>query len=223
MIVCDNNIPYAFVHNPRSSGTSISEYLTNCAGGRMLTNIFELRCRLHSVYAEEVRYRRFDNHFVFGFIRNPFSREYSLYKLFNRRINPNVSFKQWLFEYYDQYSRPQYGFFCDTTGELKVNLYRFEERESSMRAIAQRLNLDAERFISYNSKDSVNFNVEDSYIEAYDNEMIDFVAEKRKVDLEAFGYTFDSYTDVIKNVPFSFDVDTLYYCNEPSPIKCINV
>ena len=223
MIVCDTNIPYAFIHNPRTSGTSISDYLVEHANGRILSNIIDPGYRLHSIYAEETRYRSLDNHFVFGFVRNPFSREYSLFNLYRKRINNHIDFKTWLIDYDDQYRRPQYGFFCDIEGNLKANIFRFEEREASLRTIATILGLDIVEFINHTSPSSINFNVSTSYLEMYDQEMIDIVYDRYRVDFEAFGYTFDGYNPIGQNVPFTFDCDTLYYCNKPSPIKYFNV
>lgn len=223
MIVRDNLIPYAFIHNPRTSGTNICAFLQERGGGRVLNNILDIEHRLHSVYAEEVRYRSFDGYFIFGFVRNPFSREFSLYNLYLKKKNKDIEFKRWLFEERDQYHNPQYGYFCDMDGKIKTNIFRFEERENSIRTISYILGFDSIELESYTSVDNESFNITSSYQEQYDSEMIDFMYHKYDVDFKAFGYTFEGYDDSAREVNFQFPCDPLYYnVAKPNTIKCIN-
>lgn len=221
MIVRDGDKAYAFIHNPRTSGTSITDYLINNCGGRRLRNVDDY-AQEHSIYAEEIKYRKFDNHFIFGFIRNPFSRESTLHKLYCRDANSDVEFKRWLLdEEFPWYRKPQYGYFCDTTGKIKANIFRFEDRTNAIQQIASFINTDAEALENYNVNNGFNINM--SYIKEYDNEMIDVVAERYKVDLEAFGYYFDGFDDTIKEVDFEFTEDTINYNIRPPEHRFVNV
>jgi hypothetical protein len=208
MIVRDGENAYAFIHNPRTSGTSITEYLINNCGGRRLHNVPEY-VQEHSIYAEETRYRKFPNHYFFGFVRNPWSREWTLHKLYMRDTGNVVDFKKWLIEDFPWYRRPQYGMFCDLDGNLKVNIHRFENRTEAIEEIASRIGTNAQAFESYNVNNG--FNTGMKYVQDYDNEMIDCVAERYYTDIDAFGYYFDGHNNLIKSVPFEFIENTMNY------------
>lgn len=221
MIVRDGENAYAFIHNPRTSGTSITDYLINHCGGRRLRNIDDY-AQEHSIYAEEIKYRKFDNHFIFGFIRNPFSREVTLHKLYCRDAGHEVEFKRWLLdEKFPWYRRPQYGYFCDTDGKIKANIFRFEDRLNAIKRIASVIEADADALEKHNVNNGFNINM--SYVKEYDNEMIDVVTNRYKVDLEAFGYYFDGYHDTIKEVDFEFTEDTINYNIRPPEYRFVNV
>ncbi len=221
MIVRDGENAYAFIHNPRTSGTSISDYLIKHCGGRRLHNVDDY-AQEHSIYAEEIKYRKFDNHFLFGFIRNPFSRESTLHKLYCRDTNTQVEFKRWLFdESFPWYRKPQYGYFCDTNGKIKANIFRFEERTSAIQHIASVIDADPIALEAHNVNNGFNINM--SYVNEYDNEMIDLVTERYKTDLDAFGYYFDGYNDIIQEVEFSFTEDTINYNIRPPQYRYVNV
>ena len=222
MIVRDGDNAYGFVHNPRTSGTNITAYLVDFCGGRILGNVSHY-ARLHSIYAEEVKYRKFTNHFLFGFVRNPFSREYSLYKLYCETKKSSIDFKSWCFLENRLFRRPQYGYFCNTDGNLAVNVFRHEKRDEAIDIISESIDANAEEFRNFKSDETIIFNADMSYTKMYDNEMIDHLSEQYVVDLEAFGYYFDGYHDSIKNVPFEFTEDTIHYATPPLNIGTINV
>lgn len=221
MIVRDGENAYAFIHNPRTSGTSITDYLLKNCGGRRLRNVDDY-IQEHSIYAEEIKYRSFPNHYIFGFVRNPFSRESTLHKLYCRDTNTDVEFKRWLFDdSFPWYRKPQYGYFCDSNGKIKANIFRFEERTRAITTIAGVIGTDAKSFENHNVHNGFNINM--TYVGEYDNEMIDLVAERYKVDLDAFGYYFDGYKPIIQEVPFAFDEDTIHYNIKPPKYKFVNL
>jgi hypothetical protein len=220
MIVRDGDDAYAFIHNPRTSGTSIADYLIKNCGGKILRNVEDYAVE-HGVYAEQIKYRPFPNHYIFGFIRNPFSREVTLHKLYCRNTGNVVEFKKWLFDDFPWFRKPQYGYFCDTQGVIKANIFRFEDRSNAIATIASIIGTDAAALESHNVHNGFNINM--SYIKQYDNEMIDLVSQRYAVDLKAFGYYFDGYHDVIKEVPFSFNEDTINYNVKPPQHRYVNV
>ena len=221
MIVRDGENAYAFIHNPRTSGTSITDYLLKQCGGRRLRNVDDY-AQEHSVYAEEVKYRKFHNHFIFGFVRNPFSRESTLHKLYCRDTGNQVEFKRWLFDdSIPWYRKPQYGYFCDADGKIKSNIFRFEDRTQAIKHIADKIHTDADALEHHNVNNG--FGIQMSYVKEYDIEMIDLVAERYKADLEAFGYYFDGYHDRIVEVPFEFEEDTINYNIKPLEHRYVNV
>lgn len=219
MIVRDGENAYAFVHNPRTSGTSITKYLIENCGGRRLQNVPD-DIQEHTIYAEETRYRKFPNHYFFGFVRNPWSREWTLHKLYMEKTGNNIDFKKWLLEPLEWYRRPQYGMFCDMEGNLKVNVFRFEDRSNAIATIAEVIKTDAKRLESYNVNNG--FNTGMRYTYDYDNEMIECVAERYSTDIDAFGYYFDGHNDLIRSVPFTIE-DTMHYNVPPSKIGHVNI
>ena len=223
MIVRDGEFAYGFIHNPRTAGTNISAYLKEFCGGRTLANL-PYYVSLHSIYAEEVKYRKFPNHYLFGFIRNPFSREYSLYQLYHATIDDSIDFKTWCLSREDRlFKKPQYGYFCDINGNVAVNIFRYENRTEAINTISQNINTNPEQFDSFKTDETRVYNADMSYTKMYDNEMIDYLSEQYAVDLEAFGYYFDGYHDTIKNVPFEFTEDTMYYGAAAPKVGFINV
>lgn len=222
MIIRDGENAYGFVHNPRTSGTSITEYLIQHCGGRVLANLPQY-LRQHSIYAEEVRYRKFPNHYLFGFIRNPFSREYSLYQLYCQARKSTIDFKSWCLSEDRTYRRPQYGYFCDRDGKLVATAFRYEDRTNAIEQISSIIKTDAYKFASFTSSKSPVFGVDMSYVKMYDNEMIESISKHYAVDLQAFGYYFDGYNEDIQEVPFQFTEDTIYYSQPPIAVGVINV
>lgn len=219
MIVRDGENAYAFIHNPRTSGTSITKYLIEQCGGRILQNVPEY-AREHSIYLEETSYRKFPNHYFFGFVRNPWSREWTLHKLYMKKTGNVVDFKQWLLEDSPWYRNPQYGMFCDAEGNLKASVFRYEDRSNAIATISEVIKTNAKAFEACNVNNG--FGTGMRYVSDYDNEMIECIAKRYSIDIDAFGYYFDGHNDKIRNVPFSIS-DALHY-NVPEPkIGYINV
>ena len=213
MIIRDGSNAYGFIHNPRTSGSSITQYLLDSCGGRRLLNVPD-HAMEHSIYAEEARYRNFENHYMFGFVRNPWSREWSLYKLYMHNSNRSsaikpMDFKTWLMTPSEWYRNPQYGMFCDVDGKLKVNIFRFEERAAALREISEKINAKSEAFESHDAGNGTRGGMH--YVKDYDQEMIDIIADRYKVDIDAFGYYFDGYENKIQEVDFKHTGDTLHY------------
>lgn len=235
MIISDGKIPFGFIHNPRTSGTSIRQFLITNQSCRTLENLNEVH-RNHSTYAAEQKYRSLDGYYVFGFVRNPWSREYSIYKLYCNysKTYTGIDFKTFVMTRFDNsyedkrdwYNRPQYGWFCDLDGNLKSKVYRFEDRFNSIKKISDDLQLSvANELTQYYHNSTYAVNVGMSYIDEYDNEMIDVIANKYKTDIDAFGYYFDGYYDVEpKSVDFKLDVDPEFYTSQELPqFKYFNV
>lgn len=220
MIFGKISVPYLFVHNPRTSGTSLTNFLVNyCLGNRYrLNNETESSNILHRAYAASNN--KFDEYFKFGFCRNPFSRELSLYKLII--AENHVSFKEWIINRFSNdydadldkkfsyFRLPQYGYFCDLDGVVKVNVYKYEQRQTALLDIGNHLKIDLSKIYKYRPENnSPRFNIQE-YHKEYDNEMIDLVEKAYKIDLDYFGYTFDGFKENLP-VDFKFQGDVRYY------------
>ncbi len=208
MIYRNDDVPYAFFHVPRTSGTNIGHYLETRCGGRVCLNTCTPAVH-HSVYASEVKHKDLSNFYKFGFVRNPYSRDYSLFTLYHQSPGTEkMEFKDWIIKRYSSYDDhdaqnfrlPQYGYYCDESGTLQVNVFRYEERELALQHIADIIKTDPIKLIENRpdySESDFRYNhvvrgVEyRDYRSLYDNELYDFVTPFYQTDLDAFGYTFD--------------------------------
>lgn len=206
--------PFAFFHNPRSSGSSVSECLIRHGGLESKANH---HLPIHSTFAYESKYRNLDNHYKFGFCRNPYSREYSFYSL-HKTTRKNIErlgiptfkhylIKKWVDGVYLDSTSHQYGYFCDTNGKLRVNVFKYEERVKALRDIGEKIkiNLNPEYRASPDGdyKHNIGVTPDKHYTEMYDNEMIDLLEPKFRLDMDAFGYTFDGNKEP-RQVEFAF-------------------
>lgn len=224
MIYCNNglNSSFAFFHNPRTSGSSISECLIRHGGVESKANHY---LPIHSIFAYESKYRNLDNHYKFGFCRNPYSREYSFYSLhkkFSKYVEKlNIpTFKHYIIKKWAEgvlldSSSQQYGYFCDTDGKLQVNVFKYEERVKALKHIGEKIkiNLNPEHRASPDGdyRYNIGLTLDKHYTEMYDNEMIDLLEPKFRLDMDAFGYTFDGHKEP-KQVEFVFkQPDKLVY------------
>lgn len=142
-----------------------------------------------------------NNTFSFAMVRNPFSRLYSFWKY---EESETSNFKQWLMSgakwsnrqehhdvvYPDNHLLSQKSWLVDKSGKINVNfIFRLEEMELTggpalKSKLGNHFNLYTDRL---NETTRVN-----EYKEKYDNEMIDFVNERCKEDIEMFDYNFDN-------------------------------
>ena len=107
------------------------------------------------------------------------------------------------------------------SGLPRLELFRFEDRSRAIATIAETIEADSIALEKHNVNNG--FNTHMTYVKEYDNEMIDLVSERYKVDLDAFGYYFDGYDNRIVSVPFEFTEDTINYNIKPLEHRYVNV
>ena len=192
MIYSDKNVPYAFIHNPRTSGTTLTNYFL-WRGATRLTD------SNHDTYNEASKIFNFDNYYTFGFVRNPFSREVSLYNLVLTNSGRDISFEEWVHSRHEVDNprswlvMPQIDYFCDSNREIKANIFKFEDRKDSIRTISDILQFPYEQLINYVPIiDSPKSPPGIDYRSYYTSRTFDILSYKYKIDLDTFGYTFDS-------------------------------
>lgn len=203
MIIRDHGASYAFIHNPRTSGSSITNFLLEYCGGKRYSvkSEIEKQYNVHRVYASGPE--KIKHYYKFGFVRNPFSRELSLYKLLMK--NNSFTFKEWIISRFSDstnknyesillyYKLPQFGYFCDINGELDVNVFRYEERDTALKIIGDNIKVNMSNIGRFRpSKNSPRFDIGD-YRNEYDYEMVSLIEEAYRVDLDNFGYTFEGF------------------------------
>lgn len=202
---------YIFIHIPKAAGTSVS-------------NALGLRESAHAHWVDFARFlgpRKMNRYFVFTFVRNPWARFFSLYNyarmershyhsnvtgesslygphldfetlkdaslrdcahlLFEGRLRHDKQWNQW---------RPQVDWLRDDKGEIRVNYVgRVETLSKDMREIFATIGM------SYSDPPKMNISNRADYREAYDDETAQLVAKYYAEDIEAFGYTFDDFSN----------------------------
>lgn len=191
-----------FLHLPKTAGTSIASALHKhlssvISGGKKTPWDYHT-----SILSFEQRVSSLDDFFIFTFVRNPWDRLYSWYcMLSNNRKAPisNARFKKWLLAgCHDMASAfppdsgkkpaqtvPQVEYMLDSTGKNRVQFVgRFEQVQADYGKLCKKLKVKGSK-LPHSRKGKHN-----SYLQAYDQEMVDFVREHHALDIEKFGYDF---------------------------------
>lgn len=186
-----------FVHIPKCAGVSINKAIFGCLGGGHTTfdeylNVFEPVCIM--------------NYFKFTIVRNPWSRLVSAYSFLNNGgFNSNDSewFRQELGHFHDfddfvknwlnkrniwkwPHFRPQYHYILERHGKINLDFIGFMENISKdFSYIANRVNV---KCVLQPSNESEHY----SYMQYYNDETRNIVAETYAEDIAMLGYTFDN-------------------------------
>ena len=151
-----------------------------------------------NLFGQEV----WNNTFSFSVVRNPFARLHSFWKY--DEADSQKDFKSWImsgaqwshhqphhdYSYPDNHMLSQKNWISDQSGNICVNfVFRLEDiHEVGIPALKSKIGPDF-KVSSYKMNQT---STSDEYKMKYDNEMIDFVNEKCREDLEAFQYNFDN-------------------------------
>lgn len=182
-MILNHTKQFIFIHTPRTGG--FSAYAMFKTHG-MLTGSRTPNHKPRNAF-------KYPDYFSFGFLRNHWERLYSSYQLLNRKWKntkkshfefASKSFKHFLLEdNVPNLKRPGMYFVkgCTFIG-------KFENFDNDWKYIFNQLSVDNINIIHQHksSKSSKN-----NYKHHYDNEMIDFISEHSKDDIEYFNYTFE--------------------------------
>jgi hypothetical protein len=176
----NKNLPdFIYIHCPRTGGTSLGQ----CLISECSASIYKWLHAKHSDIDVPV-----NNAFVFGFVRNPYSREYSYYTL----VNPKITFNEWLTQRFidvlpnpSRHSEPQHTYYNES-----CNVFKYEDRTSSLITIAEKIAADKDSLLSY-SKYRNSYRGTTDYRTQYDNESYDIVTKYCAEDISKYGYLFD--------------------------------
>jgi hypothetical protein len=168
---------FVFIHNPRTSGTSLGQFLIDeCSA---------VPCKeLHSTVAD-IDFPTQD-HFVFGFVRNPYAREYSYYTL----VNTELTFTEWLSARYITRTLPRHTEAQHTYYDGSCTVFKYEDRTTALITIAEQIEADKDALLSY-SKHRNSYRWSTDYRTQYDNEAYDIVTKYCAEDISKYGYVFD--------------------------------
>ncbi|MBZ0172508.1 MAG: sulfotransferase family protein, partial [Phycisphaerales bacterium] len=183
---------------PKTAGTSITRALGCEHVGKPHRDIVQIRDALREpVSADPTHAGCFDAYFKFGFVRNPWDRVVSLFsrKERGRELGPAGwdEFVEWIEHASDTCVHPsvhrnQLDWFVDERGEVIADFIgRFENLSADFATICDRLGLPAPA-LPHEKKNTAG---RKHFSEYYTPAQQDLIAEKFKVDIEHFGYTFD--------------------------------
>lgn len=194
---------FIFIHNYKVAGTSVREALAPFRQSKWerlqrkigwQTKKYNDGSQNH-LKALEVKKllgeATFDAYYTFGFVRNPWDWQVSLYHyaLKNKdhkqhQLISNMSgFEEYLHWRIANDINLQKGFFYDSSGICLVNFIgRFETLATDFEYICQQINIKASLPHRNKSQD------EQAYLKQYTRETIDLVAQHYQEDCEIFGY-----------------------------------
>ncbi|MDA8977622.1 sulfotransferase family protein [Pseudomonadales bacterium] len=212
---------WIFVHNPKAAGTSMLDWLrptdmTVCdtEGG---SSTYDALCDhsgvvpQHGIAYEASRVlpkETFDTRYKFGFVRNPFDREVSIYaSQCIAECKWDVSFADWVKWRYDEavvldvessdydYQwnrgfciRPQIGNFIDPDGNSLMNFIgRYESIKQDWKIVADAIGLPSFSKLAYWNSSMREYD----YRSYYTDDVVDIVTEAHHLDLVTFNYEFE--------------------------------
>jgi hypothetical protein len=198
-----------FVHVQKTGGRSVNKVLW-----RSFSDLTKIE-RRHSTYAEAVAsHPEVADHFVFGFVRNPWDRLVSWYSMiaaahetkrhvehlkenafwqavradfadFEDFIRRGVGDPDFRSKRYQRLRRPQTAYFADTDGRPRADFIgRTENLDDDLATALANFGIELERVPRINASSHAH------YSDYYTPELRDIVAGVFADDLDRFGYTF---------------------------------
>lgn len=237
--------PFVFTKVPRTASTTISQELKIRAKGYLTVgrftklnelinlknfNIFNLNYDLNHMRIQAAINKNkkiiniLENSFCFLFIRNPFDRMVSLWKLHCHSIIPNstnkqgiyfgLSFEDFVIKYLkDKRSDKNKNIFYTLERQLGDSQWRwmhqwinyigrYEHLEKDFNYIKQKLNLkNKNNKIKYKTKRyKTNKINQKDYKTFYNKKLIEVVSKHYEIDCKLFGYTFNKCTKTQKQI-----------------------
>lgn len=211
---------WGYVHVPRTAG-SVVEYAMEevWRDSSKITGLYDEQHTTVYDFKGIYNLEKYPS-FLFGFVRNPFTYEWSMWNYHSFSWGIFQSFDEWCGfrfgdmknEVYEKYAnnrdeldyayilftRDMAGYFCDENHKSVMNqIYRFEELEKSWEDIHSK----AKTGICFDFKES---KTSEKYKNDYTDYSYNLVRTHRAKDLELFGYDFDGHTG---DIPLDFTVD----------------
>lgn len=174
----DHKRKVAFVHIPRTSGTSVE----------VAFNLVTEARKIHHYTASMLQKFVSDDFYWFSFVRNPWDRIVSAYhQPGNKRIGflAGKSLEEFLNVWNGSSAPHEYGKtqseYLDIPG---INIFKFEEREKATKKLKQKYGIDISKHHARKTKNRKH------YREYYNEKTKNMVAERFKEDIERFDYKY---------------------------------
>lgn len=189
MIISDNK-KFIFFHLYKTAGTSLSEILKKYKNPSQTPKHYKV-----SDYIKIIGREKYDNFFTFGFVRNPWDWQVSLYHYMLMDVGHFQHKLIKSFKTYDDYldwrvhedCKPQYTFFsenADLVSPITLNLIgRFESLDDDVNTIKNKLSLVGEMPHLVKSKRT-------HYRDYYNEKTKKMIKEAYSKDVEYFNYEF---------------------------------
>ena len=204
-----NQKKFAFVHIPRTAGTSIEMQLkkyrdknesvghnTSIEIKNSLDCPCQHTCDGHNTALEtkNVLGKNWDNYYTFTIVRNPWDRAISAYSyiLQNDSWAKYPTFKMWITKNRKQFlreiARPQTDWILDENGDILVDhIFKFEDLKNAWKQICDDLN------IKHITLETLLPSHHNHYSKYYTPETVEVIRETYKEEIEMFDYRFESH------------------------------
>jgi hypothetical protein len=186
-LLINNANQWAFVHIPKTGGTTITNIISNQEGTQFITAHDSVRMVP-------------DDYFIFTFVRNPFTRLTSAWQHGVRKNKYSTSFSHFLktINLNDLWILPQsYYFSAGKTDAKKINFVgKYEEFTNDAKVILNKINVDV-KYIPHLNRNPIYDNhpslKQEKYYKSFYTEewMKDWVRDNYKDDFKIFNYDMD--------------------------------
>lgn len=189
---------FIFLHIPKCGGTSIESFFGSWRNKHSKDYFYLGKNRQHFLLNEILdQYPKCSNYFKFAFIRNPFSRIVSEYNyiLSNSKDLKKLPFKDFVLNLENYLNNTAYEYhnlsLCDyllnKEGELVVDFVgRLENFQEDFNVVCDKIGIPKQKLPHCNKTRHKH------YIEYYDDETREIIAQKFAKDIEYFEYEFGS-------------------------------
>lgn len=180
-----------FIHIPKCGGTSVERFLQDFG--------FSCESHWHKTHSSFLINKKYKDYYTFSFVRNPFDKIVSEYKWFTnsthkfpikrvKEFYSGMSFKSFVknflnSNYGDHFHRFSYMQMLKPLEQMNF-IGRFENFQKDFDLVCQNIGIPQGKLPhTYKTKHK-------NYIEYYDDETREIVAERYAKDIEHFGYKF---------------------------------
>ena len=196
--VFPGNPPILFIHIEKTAGSSIHKALYKAREPNVIiperwdgSTIINFH-KTADFYLQNMGREKFNNHFKFAFVRNPWTKIVSHWKYikkFHRFDRPINTFEQFILEEHNwtpTVFKAQTDYILDNSGNLLVDFIgRFENLENDFNKIANKCNL------KHDGLSKENASSETDYYQYYNSKTYAMVENKCKRDINYFGYKYE--------------------------------
>ncbi len=206
-MIISHSHKFIFIHNYKVAGSSVRAALSKFAYLKSTKNLVlstlgirpKIFCSDFPDHVKSVDIKKrmpqlFLSYFTFGFVRNPWDWQVSLYHFakqtphhFQHKFISKMNFEEYIDWRINQDLKFQKDFFSNGQGEIIVNyIGKFENLQNDFNQISNKIG------IPHFSLPKKNSSVRSSYKEYYTSTTKEYIASAFEPDIKLFGYSFDS-------------------------------